>query len=112
MKITLINPPWFSPTPEKFQTDNLGLSYITSFVRQRGHIVIPVDALFDTPETPVEAVPVAFKYQNVYRIGQSYETIVNQIPADTGLVGIAGPTSNHALIVKELGAAIKKNIPR
>ena len=112
MKIALINPPWYSPTAEKFQTDNLGLSYITSFVRERGHTVIPIDALFDTPETPVEAVSVAFKYQTVFRIGQAYETIVNQIPVDTGLVGIAGPTSNHARIVKELGAAIKKKYPQ
>ena len=112
MKITLINPPWYSPVTQTFQTSNLGLSYITSFVRERGHTVVPIDSLFDTPETPVEVVPVEFKYQKVYRVGQSYDTIVNQIHEDTGLVGIAGPTSNHARIIKELGAAIKKKHPK
>ena len=111
MKIALINPPWYSPVPEKFQTHNLGLSYITAFVRQRGHSVIPIDSLFDTPETPVELAPVHFTYQDVYRVGISYDNIVKQIPADTGLVGIAGPTSNHATIIRELASTIKKTYP-
>lgn len=112
MKITLINPPWYSPVAQKFQTPNLGLSYITSFVRQRGHTVVPIDSLYETAETPVEVVLVDFPYQKVYRVGQSYETIVKQIPLDTGLVGIAGPTSNHRTIIRELGAAIKKKYPK
>lgn len=111
MKIALINPPWYSPVPVKFQTSNLGLSYITAFARQRGHTVVPVDSLFETPETPVEVTPVEFKYQKVYRVGISYDNIVQQIPSDTYLVGIAGPTSNHARIIKELAAAIKKKNP-
>ena len=69
MKIALINPPWYSPVPVKFQTSNLGLSYITAFVRKRGHAVVPIDALFETPETPVELVPVSFPYQEVHRVG-------------------------------------------
>ncbi len=111
MKIALINPPWYSPVPVKFQTSNLGLSYITAFVRQRGHTVVPIDALFETPQTPVELVPVSFPYQSVYRVGISYENIVAQVPPDTGLVGIAGPTSNNARIIKELAAAIKQKYP-
>lgn len=111
MKIVLINPPWYSPVPQKFQTPNLGLSYLTSFVRERGHTVVPIDALFDTSETPVEVVPVKFKYQGVYRVGISYKDIVKQIPKDAGLVGIAGPTSNHERIIRELSAAIKKKYP-
>ena len=111
MKIALINPPWYSPIAMKFQTANLGLSYITAFVRERGHTVVPIDSLFETPEIPVELVPVQFKYQSVYRVGISYENIVKQIPADTGLVGIAGPTSNNARIIRELAAAIKQKYP-
>ena len=111
MKIALINPPWYSPTQDKFQTSNLGLSYITAFVRERGHTVVAIDALFETPEAPVEVIPIQFTYQNVYRIGISYKDIVKQIPADTGLVGIAGPTSNHACIIRELAAAIKEKYP-
>lgn len=111
MKIVLINPHWYSPVPVKFQTPNLGLSYITAFVQQRGHTVVPIDALFETPETPVEVVPVQFTYQNVYRIGISYEHIIKQIPPDTGLIGIAGPTYNHARIIKELATAIKQTYP-
>ncbi len=111
MKIVLINPPWYSPVAQKFQTHNLGLSYITSFMKQRGHVVVPLDSLFETEETPVEVVPVDFKYQKAFRVGQSYETIVKQIPADTDLVGIAGPTSNHATIIKGLAAAIKQKYP-
>ncbi len=112
MKITLINPPWYSPVAEKFQTYNLGLSYITSLVRERGHTVVPIDALYDTPETIVELTPVTFPYQKVFRVGQTYETIVKQIPTDTDLVGIAGPTSNHAKIIMELSTAIKNKYPK
>lgn len=111
MKIALINPPWYSPVPQTFQTHNLGLSYITSFMKQRGHTVVPIDSLFNTEETVVEVVPVEFKYQKAYRIGQAYSTIVKQIPEDTDLVGIAGPTSNHATIIRELAAAIKQKFP-
>lgn len=112
MKITLINPPWYSPVPVKFQTSNLGLSYITAFAKQRGHTIFPIDALFETTEMPVELTPVQFKYQNVYRVGISYDNIVKQIPADTELVGIAGPTSNHARIIKELSSTIKNKFPK
>lgn len=111
MKIALINPPWYSPMAIKFQTHNLGLSYITSFVRQRGHTVVPIDSLYDTEQTPVEIVPVEFKYQKAFRIGQAYDVIANQIPPDTDLVGIAGPTSNHAQIIRELAPVIKKKYP-
>ncbi len=112
MKLTLINPPWYSPVPEKFQTHNLGLSYITAFARQKGHSVVPIDALFETPETPVHTTPIQFKYQLVHRIGISYDDIVRQIPADTDLVGIAGPTSNHRTIIKDLAKTIKNRYPK
>ena len=112
LKITLINPPWYSPEPVKFQTANLGLSYITSFVRERGHTVFPIDSLYETPEIPVKIIPVHFKYQKVYRVGASYTDIVKQIPKDTDLVGISGPTSNHRLIIRELSAEIKKVYPK
>ena len=111
MKIALINPPWYSPIAMKFQTQNLGLSYLTAFFRQRGHTVLAIDALYETSQFIVETVPVQFKYQNVYRIGISYKDIVKQIPSDTGLVGIAGPTTNHARIIYELCDEIKKTYP-
>ena len=112
MKIILINPPWYSPEPVKFQTSNLGLSYITSFVRERGHTVVAVDSLYELPGMPVEVEPVKFKYQDVYKIGLSYDNIVKQVPKDNDLVGISGPTSNHRIIIKELSAAIKKRYPK
>lgn len=112
MKIILINPPWYSPEPVKFQTSNLGLSYLASFMRERNHTVVAIDALYETPEMPVEVVPVKFKYQKVFRVGLSYNNIVKQIPKDADLVGIAGPTSNHSRIIKELAATIKKKYPK
>ena len=112
MKFALINPPWYSPIAMKFQTSNLGLSYLYSFIESKGqHKVVPIDALFETPEMPVELVPVQFKYQLVYRVGISYENIAKQIPPDTDYVGIAAPTSNNAKIIQELNAVIKKMHP-
>ncbi|MFA6888190.1 MAG: radical SAM protein [Candidatus Woesearchaeota archaeon] len=111
MKVVLINPPWYSPLPQKFQTSNLGLSYLAAFFREKGHTIIPIDALFDTPNFSVQVVPIQFKYQQVYLVGIPYSEIVNQIPKDTDLIGIAGPTTNHAQILRELSAEIKKKYP-
>ncbi len=112
MKIALINPPWYSPVPDKFMASNFGLSYLTAYLREQGHEIIPVDALFEFPQYPVESVPVKFKYQDVFRVGVSYENVSRQIPQDTNFIGIAAPFSNHKKIMQELSAVLKKTHPR
>ena len=111
MKISLINPPWYSPVPDRFTASNLGLSYLTSWLRQNGHEIVPIDALFELPGYLVESVPVKFKYQDVFRIGMSYENISKLIPNDSNFVGIAAPFSNHKQILQELSFVIKKHHP-
>lgn len=112
MKIALINPPWYSPTPEKFTSSNLGLSYLTSFLQQKGHEIIPIDALYDASEHPVEIIKTQFKYQTAYRVGISYERLAKLVPKDTDFIGIAAPFSNHKRIIQELSAAIKVEHPK
>ena len=112
MKVVLINPPWYSPLPQKFQTPNLGLSYLAAFFREKGHSIVSIDALFETETMPVQIIPVQLKYQKVYQIGISNEDIIKQIPEDTDLIGLAGPTTNHAQILRELSVAIKKKYPQ
>lgn len=109
MKVALVNPPWYSPVPEKFSAANLGLSYLASWLKSKGHEIIPVDALYGNA---VESVPVNFKYQEAFRIGVSYDNIASQIPQNIDYIGIAAPFSNHKRIIQELSTVLKKSHPR
>lgn len=108
MKITLINPPWYNNLAEPVDSTYLGLSYLASYLRSKGHEVEAIDALFEGRNN---IVPVKFKYQNLFRIGLDYASIAGRISMNTDLIGISAPFSNHALIVKELASEIKKRNP-
>jgi len=107
-KITLINPPWYNNTKTPIKSMNLGLSYIVAYLRSKRHEVTAIDALFDDED---HIVPIRFKYQQVYRVGLSYEEIAQRIPKDSDFIAISAPFSNHATIIKELSAHIKKIHP-
>ncbi len=108
MKITLINPPWYHNSALPMRSMNLGLSYLASYLRNKGHSVEAIDALFEGGKN---ISPVKFKYQNVYRVGLNYKDIAGRISKDTDLIGISAPFSNHATIIKELSSEIKKLHP-
>lgn len=108
MKITLINPPWYNNTNTPSRSMNLGLSYLASYLRSKGHNVEAIDSLFENNAT---IVPVKFKYQTVYRVGLDYASIAKRISKDTDLIGISAPFSNHATIIQELSREIKKIHP-
>jgi len=107
-KITLINPPWYNNTKTSIKSMNLGLSYIAAYLRSKRYEVAAIDALFEGED---HIVPIRFKYQQVYRMGLSYEEIAQKIPKDSDLIAISAPFSNHATIIKELSAHIKKMHP-
>jgi len=112
MKITLIHPPWYVSIRGSYQQDNLsqclGLGYIASYLKAKGHQVAFIDALAQGRD---QKVKLRQGKQLLYRKGLSYEEIIQQIRPDTELVGISVPFSNVARIVKELASAIKKSYP-
>lgn len=108
MKFCLINPPWFFKDRVEFVSHNLGLGYITSFLEEYGHEVQFIDAL---AEGINHKVAVNTKYQQVYRYGLSYHEITEKIEHDTDYIGITGPFSDSAIILRELIREIKNQYP-
>lgn len=110
MKLTLINPPWyhFEENGGLFSF-NLGIGYISSYLKSKGHEVHIIDALFG--EGSNNCIKVNLKYQTVYRIGKSFEQIIKEIPKNSDYIGITAPFSNHLTIIKELSEKIKEKIP-
>jgi radical SAM superfamily enzyme YgiQ (UPF0313 family) len=108
MDITLINPSWyFEKSGRIILSQNLGLGYIASCLRANGHEVRIIDAL---AEGLNKKVLVKTKYQKLKRVSLSYKKIVKKIKY-TDLIGITAPFINHAKIVEDLSAEIKKSFP-
>ncbi len=87
---------------------NLGLGYITSFLEDNGHCVQFIDALVEGID---QKVAVSTKYQKVYRYGLSYNEIIEKIESDVDYIGITGPFSDSAMILRELIVTIKNRYP-
>ena len=108
MKITLISPPWYNYEPVSAYSMNLGLAYIASYLRSKGHVIEVVDALYDGHDI---ITPVKMKYQDVYRLGLAYEAIADRISPDTDYIGISASFSNLKIIIRELTDIIKQKYP-
>ncbi|MFH1096091.1 MAG: radical SAM protein [Candidatus Desantisbacteria bacterium] len=108
MHITLICPPWYSMDTSPITSNNLGLGYIGAYLIQYGHCIEIIDGLSCGNKN---AVKVSTKYQQVYRIGLSYDEIVSRIPSGTNMIGITAPFVNHAQIILELSSKIKAKYP-
>jgi magnesium-protoporphyrin IX monomethyl ester (oxidative) cyclase len=108
-KITLINPPWYFAHPsEIILSQNLGIGYLASYLQSQGHQVSVIDAL---AEGHTICSPIKTTFQNFFRAGLAYDSIINRIPADSDYIGITAPFTNHARIINELATLIKEKLP-
>lgn len=108
MKFCFINPPWFFKEEMEFISHNLGIGYIISLLEANGHQVQFIDALV---EGIGNKVCVSTKYQKVFRYGLSYEEISEKIERDVDYIGITGPFTDSAAIVRALIGVIKEKHP-
>ncbi len=108
MKVTLINPPWHFKRGLTNFSQNLGLSYVASYLLAHGHQVEIIDALAEGYNI---ATKVPTEYGLIYRIGLTYQDIVNRIAPDSGLIGITGPFNHNARIIAELSKVMKQRYP-
>lgn len=108
MKFCFINPPWFFKEDIEFISHNLGLGYIISLLEANGHEVQFIDALAEGIDNKV---CVDTKYQKVNRYGLSYKDISEKIESDADYIGITGPFTDSAMILRELISVIKEKCP-
>ncbi len=110
MKIVFLNPPWLFKLPKADRASNmLGLLYLASVARERGHEVIVIDALRARLD---QATPVDYGGRRFYRIGLRYQEIVDLIPANIDAIAIGAPFTNLFRVVEELSGVLKRARPR
>lgn len=107
-KIVLISPPWFFKERVEFLSQNLAVGYLAGWLEKHGHQVSIIDALVEGADRLVE---VDTDQGVINRAGLEYEAISGRIPKDTGIIGITAPFTNHAIIVRELSAILKRDHP-
>ena len=108
MKITFIHPPQvFS----QYQiatgiTPPLGIAYLASFCLRHGYEVRVIDAVGEEPGTVSPFRP------EIFLRGKTIADIVDEIDADTDLIGISNLFSFGYPAVRELSDAIRKKHPQ
>jgi radical SAM superfamily enzyme YgiQ (UPF0313 family) len=106
MHITLISPPQaFSKSQVTAGVvPPLGLLYLSSYLIQHKIDVKVIDAVGNkfSQYTP---------YENITLRGMTFQEILNEIPEDTDLIGIAALYSSAHLITKDLIHLLKKKYP-
>lgn len=109
MHITLIYPPQYFGAPRlppgQGANQNLALGYLSSWLKKHGHQTLVINAFNSGIETAVQAPLGA---QVLFRIGLSYEEIIERIPVSTDCIGISVPFSNAFPIVRDLTTALRK----
>jgi len=106
MKVTLINPQFsFFNRSEKVLSHCLGLLYIASYLRSKGHDITFIDSLqegFDHEE---------ILETGIIKVGLSNENIIKRIPGDTDITGIGVSFSHMAPSTHALTKDIKDRLP-
>lgn len=104
MNLVLINPPFtFFKRNEFIQSQCLGILYIAAYARQKGHNVTIIDALGEGIDSIIK------QPNSLYRVGLSFEEILDRLPAAVDLIGVSVPFSHVASIAHSLIAFIKKH---
>jgi len=106
MKIVLINPPFIITKKKAFSFQCLGLLYIASFLRIKGHEIKIIDA-FSLGNNNFKNIN-----KEYYKAGLDNNKIIKRIEPDVDLIGISVPFSHLARIVHELVFDIKAFIPK
>lgn len=107
MQITLIEPPrYYSPTSpiSTVVIPPLGLAYIAAALEQAGHQIHVVDAL-------AQGMATYTPFRSIHLRGLSIAQICEQIPKDTGMIGVSCMFSAQWLVVRDLLRELKQQFP-
>ena len=109
-KTTLIACPWVFQGEAEFQSQQLGLAYVGSYIIQRGHKVAKyVDPMLYSGhlvKTPIET-----EFQTIYRVGHTDEWIIQEIAADSDYIFINVPFTDSRFVFYPLCNKIKEEYP-
>jgi len=105
-KVTLLACPWVFQGDPEFQSQQLGLAYIGSFLIDCGHKIAGyIDPMLDGGQ--FEKVSIETEFQSIYRVGHSDEWIISKIPADTDYIFVNVPFTDSRFVFYPLCNNIK-----
>ena len=109
-KVTLLACPWVFQGEAEFQSQQLGLAYIGSYITQRGHHVIKyVDPMLHGGH--LVRSPIETEYQTIYRVGHTDDWIIQEIAHNSDFVFINVPFTDSRFVFYSLCNKIKKEYP-
>ncbi len=109
-KVTLLACPWVFQGDPEFQSQQLGLAYIGSFLIECGHSVSRyIDPMLDDGQFKKE--PIETESQTIYRVGHSDEWIIDNIAKDSDYIFINTPFTDSRFVFYPLCNKIKSNFP-
>lgn len=109
-KITLLACPWVFQGDAEFQSQQLGLAYIGSYLIECGHKIVKyIDPMLHGGQFIKIAVETEFQIIN--RVGQSDEWIIEQIQEDSDYIFINVPFTDSRFVFYTLCNKIKVKYP-
>jgi len=106
-KVTLLACPWVFQGDPEFQSQQLGLAYIGAYLVECGHQVAKyIDPMLCGGQ--FVKLPIETEYQTIYRVGQSDEWILNEIPSDSDYIFINIPFTDSRFVYYTLCNKIKE----
>ena len=108
--VTLLACPWVFQGEPEFQSQQLGLAYIGSYIIECGHQVVKyIDPMLQGGQfikSPIET-----EFQTINRVGQTDEWILDQIPPDSDYIFINVPFTDSRFVFYPLCNKIKLKYP-
>jgi radical SAM superfamily enzyme YgiQ (UPF0313 family) len=110
-KVTLLACPWVFQGEAEFQSQQLGLAYIGSYLIECGHEVIKyIDPMLyggQNVRSPIET-----EFQTIFRVGHTDAWILEQIPDESDYVLINVPFTDSRFVFYSLCNSIKSKYPK
>ncbi len=109
-KICLIACPWVFHEDAEFQSQQLGLAYVGSYIIHCGHQVVGyLDPMLDGGHLVKE--PIVTEHQTINRVGHSDEWILDNIPPEADWIFINVPFTDSRFVFYPLCNKIKDRYP-
>jgi radical SAM superfamily enzyme YgiQ (UPF0313 family) len=109
-QIALIAAPWIFQEEAEFQSQQLGLAYVGSYIIECGHrIAAYIDPMLDGGHEVIE--PIQTRYQIVKRVGHTDEWIIEQISSEVEFIFFNAPFTDSRICFYRLCNKVKDRYP-